>query len=84
MTADVTPSTFRRIVRHLEQQQILYRDDAPRVVENVVRSFLYGRTLRRVGRPTTYRMQPITGPILQEDVEDIYGGVTPEGRTVVR
>lgn len=50
MSATVTPSTFRRIVRHLERQQILYRDDAPQVVENVVRSFLHGRDLRRAVR----------------------------------
>lgn len=28
-------------------------------------------------------MVPVTGPILQEDVDDYYGGVVPQGRWVV-
>lgn len=37
------------------------------------------RSLARWVDPNVYQMQR-TGPILQEDVDDLYGGVVPDGR----
>jgi hypothetical protein len=37
----------------------------------------------RVPEPVVREWPVFRGPILREDVDDIYGGVVPEGRTVV-
>ena len=33
--------------------------------------------------PHVYMFPPYRGPILREDVEDLYGGIVPEGRWIV-
>lgn len=46
----MTPSTRRRIVRHLERAAILYPDDHPTIVANVIRAWLQGLQRRRERR----------------------------------
>lgn len=43
----MTPSSRRRIIRHLELSGALYPDDHPTVVESVIRALLHGMRLRR-------------------------------------